>query len=437
MAEDKAMEGFKLKSRNILLKVLLGVVLILLIIILVRVFLLTPPDTVKLAVIPDTEYDPAVWGKHYPLEYNSYLKNKEMASSPTGFGGSVKEQKSVKEPEILINFKGMAFSKDYTEDRGHPYAMDDLKETKRIGPATPGSCMTCKTANLRDVYKSMGWNYAKTPLAELLPHIKHPIVCASCHDPKTMKLRVINPAFIEAMGKRGIDVSKASREDMRSYVCGQCHSEYYFEPETKRVVFPWTKGLKPQDMYEYYKEIPSGFDMDWQHPDSQAKMLKAQHPDYELASGGVHSKSGVSCADCHMPYLREDGKKYSSHWVTSPMKHIQASCRTCHTQDEQWLLERVKTTQNHVFQLQRITGQTIARAHGVIGRAGAAAKANKADLDKARELVRHAQWLWDFIAAENSMGFHNPDQALNTLGQSIDLAHQAIAAANRAAGTQY
>jgi len=426
-----------LKSKNILLKSLLGIALIILIVILIRVFLLQPSDTFKLAAIPDTEYDPAVWGKHYPLEYQSYLKNKEMAASPSGFGGSIKEQKSIKEPEILINFKGMAFSKDYTEDRGHPYAMDDLKETKRVTPATVGSCMTCKTANLRDIYKTMGWSYAKKPLAELMPLIKHPIVCANCHDPKTMKLRVSNPAFIDAMQRRGIDVAKASREDMRSYVCGQCHAEYYFKPDDKRVTFPWDKGLKPQDMYAYYKEIPSGFDMDWLHPDSQAKMLKAQHPDFELFSEGVHSKSGVSCADCHMPYMREGGRKYSSHWVTSPMKHVQASCRTCHTQDERWLLERVQTTQNNVFQLQRIAGQTIARAHDVIGKAGATPEVNQAELNKARELIRNAQWFWDFIAAENSMGFHNPDQTLNTLGQSIDLAHQAIATANRAAGKQY
>jgi nitrite reductase (cytochrome c-552) len=119
------------------------------------------------------------------------------------------------------------------------------------------------------------------------------------------------------------------------------------------------------------------------------------------------------------------------------MKHIQASCRTCHTQDENLLLERVKIIQNNVFQLQRIAGLTIARAHEVIGKAGTGAKVNNEGLEKARELVRHAQWFWDFIAAENSMGFHNPDQAQNVLGRSIDLAHQAIDAANRAANTNY
>lgn len=402
-----------------------------------RVFILQPDEAVKLAALPDREYDPAVWGKHYPLQYKSYLKNLDMAPSPTGYGGSVKEQKSVREPEILMNFKGMPFSKDYSEDRGHPYAMDDLKASKRIGPATPGSCMTCKTANLRDIYKDMGWNYAKTPLAELLPRIGHPIVCANCHDSRTMKLRVINPAFIEAMAGKGVDVAKATRTEMRSYVCGQCHSEYYFEPETKRVIFPWAKGLKPQDMYDYYKDGPSGFAMDWLHPDSQAKMLKAQHPDYETFSGGVHAQAGVSCADCHMPYMRDGGRKYSSHWVTSPMKHVSASCRTCHTQDEKWLTDRVKTVQNRVFELQHTAGQRIARAHEVIGKAAASSKANSAELDKARESIRNAQWLWDYVAAENSMGFHNPDQTLYTLGQSMDLANQAVQAASRAAGTPY
>ncbi|MFO7569925.1 MAG: ammonia-forming cytochrome c nitrite reductase subunit c552 [Smithellaceae bacterium] len=422
---------------SILLKILAALLLILLMVVLIRVFLLPPAGTVRLTAIAENEYDPAVWGQSYPLQYQSYLKNKEMAASPTGFGGSEKYQKSTKEPEILMNFKGMAFSKDYQEDRGHPYAVEDLIETKRVNPATPGSCMTCKTANLKDIYMEMGWRYAKTPLSELLPRIKHPITCANCHDPQTMKLQVINPAFIEAMDLRGIDLQKASREDMRSYVCAQCHSEYYFEPEEKRVVFPWAKGLAPQEMYAYYSDIPFGFDMDWQHPDSQAKMLKAQHPDYELFSGGVHARSGVSCADCHMPYMREGGRKYSSHWMTSPMKTVSASCRTCHTQDEKWLLESVKKVQNHVWDLQHTAGKTIARAHDVIGKAGAAPKVNQAELARARELVRKSQWFWDCIAAESSMGFHNSAQALSTLGQSVDLAHQAIAAANRAAGTQH
>ncbi len=402
-----------------------------------RATVLKPTSTIKLAQIPAGEYDPAVWGKFYPLEYRSYQKNLEMSPSPTGYGGSQKVQHAIKEPEILINFKGMAFSKDYAEDRGHPYTVTDLRETKRVTPKSPGACMTCKTANLIDIYKDMGWSYAKTPLSDLFPKMKHPIVCANCHDPATMDLRVINPAFIEAMQGRGIDVKKASREEMRSYVCGQCHVEYYFEPETSRVIFPWDKGLHPEQIYAYYAEKPGGFVQDWLHPDSQAKMLKAQHPDFETWSNGIHGKAGVTCADCHMPYMREKGQKYTSHWVTSPMRHVEASCRPCHDQNPEWLFERVKTTQDNVWQLQHTAGMTVARAHEVIGKAGAQANVNRSGLEKARELVRKAQWYWDMVAAENSMGFHNPAQVLNILGQSIDLSHQAISTANRAAKTNF
>ncbi len=437
MAESWKKGGLKLnRSKKVILSVL-GIVLFLFCIVFIRVFLFKPTDTIKLANIPEGEYDPAIWGQYYPLEYKSYQRNLEMAPSPTGFGGDEKIQKSIKEPELLINFKGMPFSKDYAYRRGHPYSVEDLKESKRIQPTAAGSCMTCKSANLIDIYKEMGWNYAKVPVEQLLPRLKVPIVCANCHDSKTMNLRVINPAFIEAMERRGIDLKKATRQDMRSYVCAQCHSTYFLEPTGKRVVFPWDKGLLPEQMYAYYAEKPFGFEQDWIHPDSQVKTLKARHPDYETWVGGVHGRSGVSCADCHMPYVLEGGQKYTSHWVTSPMKRIQESCRPCHTQDNDWLLKRVMTIQNNNWQLQRIAGQTIARAHEVLGKAGSAPGVNKEELEKSRELLRKAQIFWDLVAAENGMGFHNPDQTINTLGQSIDMAHQAIESANRSAGSEY
>ena len=145
-------------------------------------------------------------------------------------------------------------------------------------------------------------------------------------------------------------------------------------PPDKKVVLPWAKGLHPEQIYEYYSAIPNGFEMDWKHPDSEARMLKAQHPEFEIWSGGVHAGSGVSCADCHMPYMKVDGQKYTSHWVTSPMKHGKEACRTCHTQSDQWLLDRVKTTQTNVWEMQRTAGETVAKAHQAIGKAAKASK---------------------------------------------------------------
>lgn len=401
--------------------------------VIVRVWAVKPASAIKAVKIPAGEYDPAVWGKSYPLQYASYQKNYEKSPSPTGYGGSVNEQKSVMQPELFTNFKGMPFSKDYSEDRGHVYAVSDLRESKRIGPASKGACITCKTPYLEEFYKESGWDYANKPLAELIDRSKHPVTCANCHDPENMNLRVINPAFIEAQERRGIDVKKATREEMRNYVCAQCHSEYYFAPGSTKVVFPWDKGVKPAEMYEYYAEKPNGFTQDWQHPDSKAPMLKAQHPDYETYINGVHGKSGVSCADCHMPYTRKDGQKYSSHWMTSPLKHINESCTTCHSQSGEWLQERVKTIQDNSWQMQHTAGLNVARAHEAIKKANETPNVNETELAAARELVRKAQWFWDIVAAENSMGFHNPDQVITTLGQANEFAHQAIDAANRAA----
>ena len=395
-----------------------------------------PAGTVKVVPIAAGEYDAAVWGKAYPLQYESYKKMADMSASPTGYGGSLKVQKSDMQQELFANFKGMPFSKDYTEDRGHIYAVEDLRDSKRIGPASKGACITCKTPYVEQFYKESGWAYANKPLSELMERSKHPVTCAQCHDPETMALRVINPAFIEAQTRKGIDVMKASREEMRTYVCAQCHSEYYFEPGTNRVVFPWDKGFKPEEMYSYYSETPNGFVQDWKHPDSQAPMLKAQHPDFETFSNGTHAKAGVTCADCHMPFMRKDGQKYTSHNITSPLKTLDASCSSCHSQGTEWLNERVKTIQDQTFQLQHTAGLTVAKAHTSIKKAADMPNVDQAELGKARELVRHAQWLWDIVAAENSMGFHNPDQIMTTLGQANELAHQAIESANRAAGIQ-
>jgi len=42
----------------------------------------------------------------------------------------------------------------------------------------------------------------------------------------------------------------------------------------------------------------------------------------------------------------------------------------------------------------------------------------------ARGLQRRAQFYMDFIEAENSMGFHAPQEAARILGEAIDYARQ-------------
>lgn len=86
----------------------------------------------------------------------------------------------------------------------------------------------------------MGWGYAKVPLSELTAKTKHPVVCGNCHDPATMDLRVINPAFVEAMGRRGIDLKKAGRQCAAMSAASATPST--FSNREPAGWFPTTKG---------------------------------------------------------------------------------------------------------------------------------------------------------------------------------------------------
>lgn len=393
-------------------------------------------DNVKVAKIStenNAQLGTEAYKDAYPLQYNSYMKNKMGGVTPTGYGGSDGGVSILsQEPEAVYLWKGYKFSIQYDVPRGHIYAGQDILNSKRIG-GQKGSCVTCKTPYTMDVfYKEMGWGYATKTFAELAERVPADgwFGCVTCHDPETMRLRVYNPAFIEAMQRRGIDVNNASNNEMRAYVCGQCHVEYYFAKEDGRVTFPWDFGLDPESEYKYYQsEKAGGFKQDWVHPDSKTPMLKAQHPDFEAWSTSVHADAGVTCVDCHMPYMRENGQKYTSHWMTSPLKTVEESCLKCHDESKEVLIARVKTIHDNTFKLQRIAGQTCEQAHKAIA-AAAAAGATDEQLNLPRTQLREAQFYWDLIEAENGVGFHNPDQCMRALGLSIDLAHKAIESAH-------
>ena len=157
--------------------------------------------------------------------------------------------------------------------------------------------------------------------------IVNPIGCSDCHDPETMNLHISRPALIEAFQRQGKDITKATPQEMRSLVCAQCHVEYFFKGDGKYLTFPWDKGFTGEDMEAYYDEV--GF-YDYIHKLSRTPILKAQHPDYEIAQMGIHGQRGVSCADCHMPYKSEGGVKFSDHHIQSPLAMIDRTCQVCH-----------------------------------------------------------------------------------------------------------
>ncbi len=284
----------------------------------------------------------------------------------------------------------------------------------------------------------------------------HPVSCVDCHDPRNMQIRITRPGFINGIamlaesdkpvphmpsidrwrqGDRGepYDPNElATRQEMRSFVCAQCHVEYYCANKMT-LEFPWSHGLKAEELERHWAEttFPNGEPFhDYKHGETGALIYKAQHPEFELWSQGVHAKSGVSCADCHMPYQREGAMKVSDHWVRSPLLNINNACQTCHNVPEQELLDKV-------YDIQDRTKALMGRAAGAMTdmldaiREAQAAGATAEQLAPIFELQTKAMWRLDYISSENSMGFHADQESARLLGESIDYSRQAQALALR------
>jgi len=401
----------------------------------------------RVVELNDTIEDPQIWGKNFPLQYDGYVRTVDQKR--TRYGGSeavprtpddadprsvVSQSRLEQDPRLKIMWAGYAFAVDFREERGHAYMLEDQTYTKRqVAAKQPGTCMHCH-ASVYVPYKKLGdgdlmkgfEKMNQLPYAEARKLVSHPVACIDCHDPSTMQLRVTRPGFIEGIrtwkASQGIadyDVNKmASRQEMRAYVCGQCHVEYYFKGTEKRLVYPWSNGLRADQILAYYEE--SGF-KDWVHAESGAPALKAQHPEFEMWNQGIHGRSGVTCADCHMPYQRQGALKISDHHVQSPLLNINRACQTCHKWSEEELKLRAETNQERTFSLRNTAMDALVQLIGDIKAARAAGKSDQ-QLAEAQVFQRKAQFLLDFIEAENSSGFHAPQEATRVLGESINYA---------------
>lgn len=385
-----------------------------------------------LVEIAPGEPDSAKWGVNFPNQYSTFLLTKDN-NTRTVYGGSEPYSKLEADPYLITLFAGYGFSKDYNEDRGHMNSLIDVRATKRVNEKTPGTCYSCKTANNIQLWDEMGMAaYDATPFSELGAHISNPIGCVNCHEPNTMRLIVTNPALEEALQEQGLDWRTFTRQEMRTVVCANCHVEYYFAGEGKYLTFPWDNGIKIEQIAAYYQEINFS---DWTHPLSGAPMIKMQHPEYEIfTADSTHYKAGVACADCHMPYTRDGAAKFSDHNVRSPLLNAEAACGTCHT-DVGYVTTRVAMIQAQVYATMMAAEEALVDAIGTIKAASETKGVNETLLTEARTLHREAQLRWDFVAAENSMGFHNPEEVLRILSVATDMARQAQLKAVEAAGT--
>lgn len=397
-------------------------------------FLYNQPPQVRgippLIQIDPMEPDSSLWGENFPNQYSSFLKTLTN-NTRTEYGGSEPYEKLDVDPMLRTLFAGYSFSKGYNEDRGHLNSLTDVRNTPRLSETTPGTCYSCKSSNNPELWAEMGMaQYDSLLFSQMTEKISQPIGCANCHEANTMRLIVTNPALEEALAAQGKNWKTFTRQEMRSVVCANCHVEYSFAGEGKYLTLPWKGGTSIEAIDAYYDEI--GF-TDWTHPDSGAALIKMQHPDFEFFSNGsTHYSAGVSCADCHMPYVRDGAVKYSSHDVHSPLLDSSLACGQCHT-DVPYVVDRVNTIQNQVHDRLLATEEALVDAIAAIRAAAEVKDADAALLEEARVLHRRAQLRWDFIAAENSMGFHNPEEALRILAEATDMARQAQLKAFQAA----
>jgi nitrite reductase (cytochrome c-552) len=419
-------------------------------------------DVFRVVEVDDRTVDPAIWGKNYPRQYDSYKRT--VDTERTTHGGSEAFQHLDKDPVWRRLFAGYAFGVDYREERGHAYMLVDQRETERVKNfKQPGACLQCH-ASVMPTYIDLGlkagvppgkanWEaqiqkgfeeVCKMPYAEATKLVEHPVSCIDCHDAANMNLRVNRPGFLNGIraladsdyptphlpsierwrkeGRQGrYEPNRdATRQELRSMVCAQCHVEYYFKGEGKLVTYPWNKGLKVEQIEAYYDEVKH---VDFKNKESGAPILKAQHPEFEMWSQGIHARSGVACADCHMPYVREGAIKVSNHHVRSPLLNVASACQSCHRIPEKEITARALLVQDRNAALLHRGEQAVV---GLMDAIAAAQKtgATEPQLKAARDLQRKAQWRLDFVSAENSMGFHAPQEAARILAEAIDYARQ-------------
>lgn len=377
--------------------------------------------------VGEWEMDSEVWGRNYPNEYESYLRTR-IADTETKYGGSYPRDYLKADPWQVILFAGYGFSKDYRQARGHYWAVEDVSKTARLArPFQAATCWTCKSPDVPRLMNTMGVKeFYAANFHDLAGEVTHPIGCHDCHDPQTLQLRITRPALKEAFAAMGRDINQATHQEMRSLVCAQCHVEYYFrtDPQAEMknyLVFPWAKGTTLEDILAYYDDLNF---TDYVHAISGVPIIKAQHPDYELYLTGIHAYRNVSCADCHMPYRSEGGVKYTDHHVQSPLLNVANSCAVCHRWEEAEIRSRVEGIQAKTEKAKLQAEDALVKAHFDVA-AAVQAGATGEDLATPRKLLRQGQFRWDFISANNGMGFHSAQESVRLLGEAANLAQQA------------
>ncbi|MEW6109318.1 MAG: ammonia-forming cytochrome c nitrite reductase subunit c552 [Nitrospirota bacterium] len=407
-------------------------------------------EMVKPVKIADGEIDPAEWGKAYPTNYELWKKTAEP--TPTGKSkykrgfdaDRITYDKLSEFPYMALLFSGWGFGVEYNEPRGHAYMLKDQLEIDPSRVAAGGVCLTCKTPYAPKFEKEMGIDYYRKPWKEVHATIpeKHQelgVACIDCHDNKDMSLKISRGFTLgKALEAMGIDPAKLTRQEMRSVVCAQCHVTYNIKKDENKksvgIYFPW-QGSKWGNITveNVIKQIRGDATVgEWTQKVTGYRMPFMRHVEFELFSmNSVHWNAGASCADCHMPYTKVGAYKVSDHRVTSPLKNDMRACMQCHTESTEWLKNQVTAIQDRTVSLMLRSGYAtavVAKLLEKVHEAQAAGKNIDKDMyEKAKDFYMEAFFRTLYIGGENSVGFHNPTEAMRILGDSVAFATKAEA----------
>ena len=358
-----------------------------------------------------------------------------------------------------------------------PGSTDQKKFMRQTVTAVNPVCMNCKTQDHILNWKYMGdkdpnakWDRTSKPV-EFARGVKHPLNCFMCHDPHSTGPRVVRDALIEAvvdrkLGTYPMDAEKSKQTTMTkvtfdrdgkpfraigllnkgdsNLMCAQCHVEYNCGPgfdcadkdkpvyitmaDPRTNLFPWTNvfGYK-KVMIEDYKF------KDFKHAATGALLPKIQHPEMETFWGSKHERAGVQCKDCHMPKVKNaKGKVMTSHQQMSPRSRIKDTCLKCHADwTEKDALYNLNAIQEYTRGKMAKAEFWLANLIDTINKAKEAG-VSKEVMEKAYDHQYDGTLYWEWWTAENSDGFHNPENARESLTRSIDASKDGIAMLKKA-----
>ena len=316
------------------------------------------------------------------------------------------------DPYLSNVYEGYGFAIDYTSAIGHTYGLEDVRNTERPHPLA--NCLTCKTPNFTKLVNDLGDEVYQYDFEETWAQMQENISCYNCHENQAGnggQLVVTHSYMVKALDDNIDSIDPAVLS------CGQCHIEYYFDPETKATSSPVSsvETMLPGAILDYYNEMDF---TDWVQESTGAHLLKAQHPEMETFLNGIHG-SLLNCADCHMAITTsEDGTVYHSHKWESPLENeaLLATCTACHGETD--MAEKVHAIQEEITGREKEVGQKLSDLKDALAQAVADGSKSEDELDEVRSIYRDAQWFWDFCYVENSEGAHNSKLARECLDTS-------------------